>query len=246
VTEEEYLETYQVSDYPVPLTTVDTVIFCVKGGQLHVLLVSRSEHPEKGKWALPGGFINMESDSNIKTTAFRKLKEKTGLFSPYLEQVCTIGNAKRDKRGWSLTVLYFALVTHTLLEKPETAQSEPSQWMPLARALETPLAFDHKKLLTLATNRLRAKTRYSALPLQLMPDEFTLSELQDMFEIVLGAKLERKSFRRRFLASGLLTETGALKPTSRRPAALYRSVKDMPDDYVFPGLLDAKPELLEI
>jgi len=244
VTEEEYLKAYQISDYPVPLTTVDTVIFCVKEGWLHVLLVSRSEHPYKGKWALPGGFINLESDANIKATAFRKLNEKTGLASPYLEQVCTVGNTKRDKRGWSLTVLYFALVSYIPLE--DNTAVEQNRWMPLSRALEMDLAFDHKKLLTLATNRLRTKTRYSALPLQLMPDEFTLSELQEMFEIVLEAKLERKSFRRRFLASGLLIETGRQKPTSRRPAALYRNAGTLPDDYIFPGLLDAKPELLEI
>lgn len=246
MTEDEYLKTYQLSDYAVPLSTVDTVIFCVLDGNLHVLLVSRAEHPDKGKWALPGGFVDLSEDIDTDATAFRKLQEKTGLASPYLEQVCSVGNASRDKRGWALTVLYFALVTHVSLKEQPSQAIEHAKWVPLTRALELDLAFDHNKLLALATNRLRSKTRYSALPLQLMPTQFTLSELQDMFEIILGASLERKSFRRRFIASGLLEETGTLKPTSRRPAALYRRKQEMRGDYIFPGLLDAKPDLLEI
>ncbi len=245
MTEAEFLKAYKISDYDVPLTTVDIVIFAVHEEEVQVLLVERPEHPERGKLALPGGFVKLGHDASIESTAFRKLMEKTGVKSPYLEQVTTIGNATRDPRGWSLTVLYFALINYVELHNGPNIGSEPVRWAPLSEALKMKLAFDHKNLLATAVNRLRSKTRYSALPLQLMPEEFTLSELQHMFEIVLGAKLEKKSFRRRFLASGLLEDTEKMKSTGHRPASIYRRIEGGGGDFVFPGLLDTKPKLLD-
>jgi len=237
--EKAFLKKYDIKDYDVPLSTVDIAIFAVQGGALKVLLVQRSEHPFKDKWALPGGFIDLKNDAETKDTAFRKLTEKTGIRSPYLEQVETVGNKSRDPRGWALTVLYFALID---FESIDAEMTQESRWVSIEEALSLGLAFDHKLLLSMAINRLRSKTRYSALPLRLMPEAFTLTELQAIFELVLGVSLQKKSFRRRLLAAELVIETGDMRPTNRRPAALYRITRALTDDFVFPGLLDVQVE----
>jgi ADP-ribose pyrophosphatase YjhB (NUDIX family) len=211
-------------------------IFVVDDGVLKVLLVKRADHPFKGRWALPGGFADLEKDGSIEDTALRKLTEKTGVKLPYLEQVKTVGNARRDPRGWAITILYFALIDFEAVSEAQ----DRSEWASLENAYARDLAFDHAQLLASAAERLRSKTRYAALPLNLMPAEFTLTELQQMFEIVLGAPLEKKAFRRRLDASDLLEETGEKRATGKRPAALYRTSDKLTDDFVFPGLLDAR------
>jgi len=157
-------------------------------------------------------------------------------------QVESIGNAVRDPRGWSITLLYFALIDFETVEK--SLQTDDAKWFTLSDALKIDLAFHHKNLLRKATNRLRNKTRYTALPISLMPDEFTLTELQNMFELILGTTLQKKSFRRRMEASGLLEETGQMRPTARRPAALFKRSDNFEDKHIFPGLLDANLEIL--
>lgn len=241
-TEKEFLKAYNPKDFDAPLCTVDMAIFAVEEGDLKVLLVRRSEHPHKGRWALPGGFTDLKRDKSIDATAHRKLIEKTGIKTPYLEQVESIGNASRDPRGWSVTLLYFALIDFDAYGPVNG--SEETQWVSIVEALKHNLAFDHKALLQKAVNRLRNKTRYSALPISLMPEHFTLTELQNMFELILGSSLQKKSFRRRMEASGLLVETGEMRPTIRRPAALFRRSDTFEDDYIFPGLLDVKLEVL--
>ncbi|MEK7741074.1 MAG: NUDIX hydrolase, partial [Pseudomonadota bacterium] len=108
--EQEFLSNYNKKDYESPLLTVDMAIFSVDAGQLQVLLIKRSNFPQKDKWALPGGFVDLSKDQDLMATAHRKLVEKTGLQSPHLEQVATVGNATRDPRGWAVTALYFALI----------------------------------------------------------------------------------------------------------------------------------------
>lgn len=244
MTDDEFLKSYNPKDYDAPLCTVDMCIFAVDEDELKVLLVKRSAPPFKDRWALPGGFPNLKIDTSVEETAFRKLFEKTGVKSPYLEQVGTVGNSSRDPRGWSVTVLYFALIDYLALPQKEIIDpQELSEWVPVVQAFKYGLAFDHEDLLKLAINRLRSKTRYAALPINLMPEDFTLTELQNMFELILGLPLQKKSFRRRIETSGLLTETGEMRPTSRRPAALYRRSNTFSDDFIFPGLLDVHPEV---
>jgi len=242
MTESEFLKSYNPKDYDSPLCTVDMAIFAVDSGVLKVLLIQRGEHPFKNRWALPGGFCDLTNDATIDATANRKLFEKTGIQSPFLEQVETIGNATRDPRGWSITLLYFALIDFETIDV--SLQTDDAQWLALNDALKLELAFDHKILLQKAINRLRNKTRYTALPISLMPDIFTLTELQSMFELILGSPLQKKSFRRRMEASGLLVETGKMRPTARRPAALYKRSKSFEEDHIFPGLLDVNLETL--
>lgn len=236
MTEEEFLKSYDIKAFDAPLCTVDMTIFAVEADSLKVLLVRRNEHPFKNLWALPGGFCDLVTDKTIEETAHRKLFEKTGIQSPYLEQVESVGNAVRDPRGWAITLLYFALIDFSTLK--ETYQNKNAEWVNVGDALQRDLAFDHHTLLRKSLNRLRSKTRYTALPIRLMPDQFTLTELQTLFELILGGPLQKKSFRRRIEASGILTETGEMRPTIRRPAALYRRSSKYSDDFIFPGLLD--------
>jgi 8-oxo-dGTP diphosphatase len=233
--EAQFLAAYDRREFLSPLTTVDMAIFVIINNELHVLLIERSTHPSKGQLALPGGFIDESTDQDIAATAHRKLTEKTGVALPYLEQVETIGNATRDPRGWAVTMLHFALIDFTDVRL--NAGTDPSRWVPVAEALATPLAFDHNALLAKALDRLRSKTRYTALPLRLMPPEFTLGELQRVFEIVLGSTLEKKSFRRRVFDAHILGEVGGARVTGHRPAALYR-INELPDNFVFPRPLE--------
>lgn len=235
--EQEYLAHYLKTDYDTPLFTVDMAIFSVAKGQLQVLMIQRSNFPEKGKWALPGGFVNLRTDSDLMATAHRKLVEKTGINSPYLEQVETIGNQHRDPRGWSITSLYFALIDFHKFDIQESTANEKSQWHSLEEALKLDLAFDHKELLQIAFGRLGNKTRYTALPASLMPELFTLTELQTIYEIILGHTLEKKSFRRRMQEAGAVEETGQQKIVGKRPAQLFRyALEDY--NFTFPRMLE--------
>ena len=131
MTEKEFLKKYDIHEFDVPLCTVDMTVFSLIDNELNVLLTYRDEHPCKNRWALPGGFIDLYKDKSPEAAAHRKLKEKTGLSSAYLEQVETIGSQKRDPRGWSLTVLYFALVDITRVKLPETGIT--NEWRPLSK-----------------------------------------------------------------------------------------------------------------
>ncbi|MBO6796960.1 NUDIX domain-containing protein [Maricaulis sp.] len=241
--ERKFLDAYDASAFAGPLATVDMAIFCIREDALHVLLIKRGNHPDKGRWALPGGFVDTSRDADTHATALRKLSEKTGVKTPYLEQVVTVGGADRDPRGWALTVLYFALIDHAALS-PANENVEEAEWVEVHEALERELAFDHRELLTRAARRLAYKARYSALPLRLLPAEFTLVETQRVFEILLGARLEKKSFRRRILAADIVEETGQTRPSARRPAQLYRLTREIEEDFAFPGLIHTKPALL--
>ena len=235
-TEKSYLATYNIHDYDVPLTTVDMSIFAIINKQLHVLLVNRSDHPSKGSWALPGGFVHLSEDADIDGTAHRKLIEKTGIVSPYLEQVCSVGNNVRDPRGWSVTILYFALIDFSAI-RTVNENAEEIKWVPLSDAIKIKLAFDHNDLLITAAHRLRSKTRYTALPVSLMPPLFTLTELQSIFEIILDVKLQKKAFRKRLLDSHAVEGTDSNKISGKRPAQLYRAIS-LPTDFEFPRALE--------
>lgn len=229
MSEKEFLQNYDIHEFDVPLCTVDMAVFSLIDNQLNVLLVFRDEHPCKERWALPGGFIDLKKDKSPEAAAHRKLKEKTGLNSAYLEQVETIGSAKRDARGWSLTVLYFALVDITRVKLPKTGKK--SAWMPVSKLKPRSLAFDHGKLIEVAMKRLRSKATYTALPIELMPTEFTLTELQHVFEMILGRDLQAKAFRNRVMSANMVEETGGSKISGKRPAKLYRSTKVDRDTY---------------
>jgi 8-oxo-dGTP diphosphatase len=209
-----------------PLTTVDIVIFAVRDGTLCVLLVRRPTDPSEpfpGHWALPGGFVDTSRDNDLEACALRKLREKTALDTAYLEQLGSWGGATRDPRGWSATHVYFSLIPADALELRPGGNATDLQWLPIKDdKVDEPLAFDHAVLLKAAVARLRAKVEYTSLPAFLMPSEFTLTELQQTYEIILARELEKKAFRTRVLSANLLDVLPRVKSGSNRPAQLYR------------------------
>ena len=213
-------------DFPRPLTTVDIVIFAIRSDALHVLLVRRPTgegEPYPGLWALPGGFVDIDRDRDIEACAVRKLKDKTGLTSPYLEQLGSWGSAGRDPRGWSATHAYFALVSEAV---GSASLASDAQWFPvIAGNIKPKLAFDHGDILDAAIQRLRSKVEYTSLPAYLMPLEFTLPELQRVYEVVLDRPLEKSAFRTRILAADLIEPIAKMRRGPNRPAQLYRLKK---------------------
>ena len=215
-----------------PLATVDVVIFAVRDGALQTLLVRRpagAGEPFPGQWALPGGFIDVEQDANLEACALRKLREKTGVRSPYLEQVGSWGNAKRDPRGWSATHVYFALLAADEVRLEKGGNAQDVAWKAIeSGGVADKLGFDHARLLAAALDRLRSKVEYTSLPAYLLPPAFTLAQLQAVYETVLGRTLDKSAFRTRVLAAGLLEETGEQQTGPNRPAALYRLKEKAP------------------
>jgi ADP-ribose pyrophosphatase YjhB (NUDIX family) len=216
----------QIGEFERPLTTVDVVIFSIRDDSLRVLLVRRpagAGEPFPGAWALPGGFVDTLRDADLESCARRKLVEKTGVDAPYLEQLGSFGNASRDPRGWSVTHVYFALMASDHFELRAGGNAADSRWASIRMGgLREELAFDHAQLLHAALARLRAKVEYTSLPVYLLPDEFTLTQLQRTYEVVLGRELEKKSFRTRMLAAGVLESIAGKQTGANRPAQLYR------------------------
>lgn len=228
-----------------PLVTVDVVIFTVLNEELQVLLVQRPDgpgEPHPGRWALPGGFIDIHQDRNLLQCARRKLKQKTGASMPYLEQLGSWGSADRDPRGWSATHAYFALVPADSVDiAPEPADAAsrlaPTRWAPTDAALKQRLAFDHKEILQAAVDRLLSKVEYTSLPAFLLSEPMTLPQLQRIYEVVLGRDLDKSAFRRRMLDAGFLEEAGQVA-RGGRVAQGFR-LRDRSEAVVFPRTFKA-------
>lgn len=207
-----------------PLVTVDVAIFMVQENRLHVLLVTRpagANEPFPGMLALPGGFVDVAQDQDLESCAHRKLRQKTGIKAPYLEQVGSWGGRERDPRGWSATHVYFALIPPQPLAAGSAAPD--SGWFPVdGKGVKHKLAFDHTRLLEAAIQRLRSKVEYTSLPAYLLPEEFTLSELQRMYEVVLERPLEKSAFRTRVFSAGLVEPVDKVRAGNNRPAQLYK------------------------
>jgi 8-oxo-dGTP diphosphatase len=220
------MSTASIPNFARPLATVDLAIFSIHDERLQVLLVKRPatrSEPFADHWALPGGFIDVEQDAELEACAVRKLKEKTGVATPYLEQVGTWGNAERDPRGWSTTTVYFALIAADATPLVPGGSAEDAKWANVeGNRVRDKLAFDHAELLRAAINRLRSKVEYTSLPAFLMPNEFTLTELQRVYEITLDRPLEKKAFRTRVLAADLLEGVPRRREGANRPAQLFK------------------------
>jgi 8-oxo-dGTP diphosphatase len=209
-----------------PLATVDVVIFGVVAERLSVLLVqrpTRRDEPFPGRWALPGGFVDVATDATIEACALRKLREKTNVRSPYLEQLGSWGGASRDPRGWSVTTVYFSLIDANAVRLATGGNAEAVEWRAIeGEGVREKLAFDHATLLTAAVRRLRAKVEYTSLPAFLLPASFTLRELQSIYELVLGRSLDKSAFRTRMLSADFVESTGERRTGANRPAEVYR------------------------
>lgn len=212
-------ENYDPTLYDRPSVSVDVVIFSLVAEDLQVLLVKRKYPPYAGMWAIPGGFVHM--DEALEDAAARELAEETGVTDVYMEQLYTFGAPNRDPRTRVITVAYFALVPYDEVHPRPGDDATETAWFSVFDLPE--LAFDHREILEYALTRLRYKLEYTAVGFQLLPDEFTLSELQRAYEIILRESLDKRNFRRKILTADILEETGNLRKLGEgRPAKLYR------------------------
>jgi 8-oxo-dGTP diphosphatase len=208
-------------DYPHPAVTVDIVLFTVRERRLEVLLVRRGVEPFLGLHALPGGFVGIAED--LDEAAARELAEETGIGPVYLEQLYTWGRPGRDPRERVISVSFFALIAAARLTAPQAgSDAAAALWWPLATL--PVLAFDHAEICALAHARLAAKLDYSTIALQLLPAAFTLTDLQDVYETILGRPLDKRNFRKRILALDIVEPVAeGYRAGRHRPAGLYRA-----------------------
>ena len=219
-------------EYPRPAVTVDCVIFGLDEEELKVLLIKRAADPFKGRWALPGGFVDM--DEPLDDAARRELEEETGLQQAYLEQLYTFGDPGRDPRGRVVSIAYWALTR--VLSQPVRAASDADAAAWFGVGDPPKLAFDHAKILVQAHARLRAKVRYQPVGFELLPRRFTLSRLQRLYEIVLDRTLDKRNFRKRILDMEILVDTEQVEQdVAHRAAKLYRFDKRRYDQLVEKG-----------
>ena len=200
------------------LCTVDVVLLTLEDTSLLVALARRAHDPFRGVFALPGGFIHEQEDADAEDAAARMLREKTGIVSPYLEQLATFSGRGRDPRGFSLSVSYYALVPEDVLS---SAKPSDVKLVPVERARGLP--FDHQAIVEAAVARVRSKSSYSSLPVYLCGEAFTLPRLQAVYEALLGQRVNKVSFRRKMDELGILEPLrGAKQKGAHRPAQLYR------------------------
>lgn len=202
-----------------PALTVDIVVFGLDENDLQVMLVQRDLPPFEGQWALPGGFVRVEE--TLEEAARRELVEETGLKDIYLEQLYTFGAVERDPRERVVTVAYYALVNLEGHDVRASTDARNAAWFPLSDLPE--LAFDHQEILDMAHERLRGKVRYQPIGFELLPDRFTLRQLQHLYEVILDRELDKRNFRKKVLAMEIVKETKEIeKDVAHRAARLYR------------------------
>jgi 8-oxo-dGTP diphosphatase len=230
----EFLESYDSTEFAHPSVTVDVCLLTVADAALQVMLLQRVNPPFEGMFALPGGFVRM--DESLEDAARRVLLEETGVRDIYLEQLYTFGDPSRDPRTRVITVAYVALVPIERVILTREAQARFLCWFPIAerRGEAAPigpsgraetLAFDHGQIVSTAIERVRGKLEYTTIAFQLLPREFTLTEIQRVFETILERKLAKAAFRRRILEAGVVRPTSGERRGGHRPARLYRFVE---------------------
>ncbi|KQT59690.1 NUDIX hydrolase [Methylobacterium sp. Leaf456] len=240
MSEDAFLATYDPDAYGRLALTVDVVLLGLRDGRPAALLLKRDEHPQAGHWALPGGFVGVAE--TLDAAAGRVLREKAGLSGLHLEQLYTFGAPGRDPRMRIVSVAYLALLPEAaftaagrngagllpaIIDVPWAGEAGgPVALRDAAGGGPLTLAFDHADILALAMLRLRGKLDYSGVGFALLPERFTLRQLQDVHETILGTPLNKPAFRRRMLDRGWLEPTGAREAgTSFRPPELYRCRK---------------------
>jgi 8-oxo-dGTP diphosphatase len=205
--------------YPRPALTVDCVVFGLDDKDLKVLLIQRARKPFRGRWALPGGFVGVEEP--LDEAARRELQEETGLRNVYLEQLYTFGEPDRDPRERVVTVTYYALVNLRDHQVRAATDAREAAWF---AAPDVPaLAFDHEKIIEAAIARLKERVRNQPIGFELLPPKFTLTQLQRLYEKVLGRPLDKRNFRKKIQSMDFLEALDEIqRDVSHRAARLYR------------------------
>ena len=202
--------------YPHPSVTTDCVIFGFDGTRLNVLLIERGIAPYKGRWAFPGGFLKMDEDA--ETGALRELYEETGLKTAYVRQFHTFSDPNRDPRERVITVAYYALVRISEVKGGDDAAK--AEWFPIDKI--PALAFDHDQILRVATSELRRQIHFEPIGFELLPEKFTLKQLQNLYEAILDVRFDRSNFAKKMLHFNILTQLDeTIWPTPKREAYLY-------------------------
>jgi 8-oxo-dGTP diphosphatase len=207
-----------------PLVGVDVALFSMVEERLKVLLVKRAREPEAKKWALPGGMLKPHLDHSLEATARRVMADKVAVVLPHIEEVGTYSGPDRDPRGWSVSVLFFALLPLDKIGAIVRNKVEALEWADVASPGHR-LAFDHADQIAAAVKKLRTKVAADALPLHLLPDKFTLTQLQAVVEVIGDHPLDKSSFRRRLKASKDLVEMDEFARGAQRPARLFKTSK---------------------
>ncbi len=206
-------------DHPRPALTVDCVVFGLDDEELRLLLVERDLEPFAGRWALPGGFV--ELDETLEDAARRELEEETGITRLYLEQLYTFGGLNRDPRERVVTVAYYALVKLSDHQVRAATDARSAAWFSMTDLPS--LAFDHKTIVQTALDRVKGKVRYEPIGFELLPQKFTLSQLQRLYEIILERELDKRNFRKKILGMDLLIELDEVQTgVAHRAARLFR------------------------
>ena len=227
------LITDELAKYPAPHLAVDIVVLTIQDRQLHAVLVRRSAEPQKDSLALPGGFIH--PGETAEATVARVLREKTGLENIFAEQLFTFTEPARDSRGWVVSVAYYALIPQAILAQASLTSEVAVLPLRVGTSAEImvedeaqTLAFDHQKILELAVGRLAGKIWYTEVALSILPEKFSLLDLQLVFEAVLGRPLNKTAFRKQVMNNWFIEPTGEqrhLQSNNFRPPALYRQKK---------------------
>jgi 8-oxo-dGTP diphosphatase len=209
-----------------PALTVDIVVFALDAEDLQVMLIERDLAPYAGQWALPGGFLRV--DETLEDAARRELQEESGLKGIYLEQLYTFGGLRRDPRERVVTVAYYALVNLAGHDVQASTDARNAAWFPVNDLPR--LAFDHLQILEAAHERLRAKVRYQPIGFELLPEKFTLRQLQHLYEVILDRELDKRNFRKKVLSMEFVKETNDIeKDVAHRAARLFRFDKQKYD-----------------
>ncbi|WP_343632128.1 NUDIX domain-containing protein [Fluviicola sp.] len=212
-------KTHYQYEYERPALATDCAIFGFDGGELKLLLLKREKEPFENKWALPGGFVYMHETAEV--SAKRILMEKAGIKDVFIEQLYTFSRIDRDPRERIVSVSHYALVDKSQFELIAGRDTIQAEWHPISQLPE--LGFDHAEIVAMAIERLKGKVRYQPVGFELLDAKFTLTQLQLLYEAILQTPIDKRNFRKKITAMGLLKQLDEKEQNVPRKAAFYYS-----------------------